>query len=360
MKALRAMIVANLKMTVRNRAAIFWLIAFPVIFIVLFGYLLGGSDYSMTVGVVNGNLSPRTTQVVDQMKQVKNFKVKTGDQAAEMRALNKGDRDIVVVFQPGQQPGQTSAQILYDQSNNASSTGVAVSAIQQFFSQANQSITKAPQPFVTSVQGVNTDAISYIDFLVPGILAMSIMQNGLMGLSSTFVTYREKGILRRIKATPFPLSAFILARIVTQVIVAVAQAAILLVVGKLLFDLRITGDLLSLTAMLALGAFAFLAIGFLISGVARNTEVADSVSNAIAFPMMFLSGIFFPVDAAPSWMKPITQIMPLTYFANALRDIMVHGMTLFAVWGDVLVMLGTAAVALVLAVRFFRWEAQTA
>lgn len=359
MKALRAMIVANLKMTVRNRAAIFWLIAFPVIFIVLFGYLLGGSNYSMTIGVVNGNLSPQTTQVVDQMKQVKNFKVNTGDQAAEMKALNKGDRDIVVVFEPGQQ-GQTSARILYDQSNNQSSTSVAVSAIQQFFSQANQSITKAPQPFVTSVQGVSTDAISYIDFLVPGILAMSIMNNGLMGLSSTFVTYREKGILRRIKATPFPLWAFIVARIVTQVIVAVAQAAILLIVGKMLFNLRITGDLLSLTAMLALGALAFLAIGFLISGVARNTEVADSVSNAIAFPMMFLSGVFFPVDAAPSWMKPITQIMPLTYFANALRDIMVHGMTLFAVWGDVLVMLGTAAVALVLAVRFFRWEAQTA
>lgn len=359
MRPLGAMILANLKMTVRNRAAIFWLIAFPVIFIVLFGYLLGGSDYSMSVGVANADTSPQSAQVVDQMKKVDSFKVKTGTQDEEMKALDKGDRDIVVVFEPGKQANQTSAQIYYDESN-AQTSQVAVSAIQQFFSEANQSITNAPQPFVTSVQSVNTQNMDYIDFLVPGILAMSIMNNGLMGLSSTFVTYREKGILRRIKATPFPLWSFISARIITQVIVAVVQSAILLVVGKALFDLQINGDFLSLTLMLSLGAVAFLAIGFLISGIARNTEVADSVSNAIAFPMMFLSGVFFPIDAAPTWMKPITQIMPLTYFANGLRDIMIEGVTLFTVWGDVLIMLGTAGVALVLAVRFFRWEAQTA
>ncbi|HUZ01481.1 MAG TPA: ABC transporter permease [Thermomicrobiaceae bacterium] len=357
MTALRYMIVANLKMTLRNRAALFWLLAFPVIFIVLFGYLFSGGNLSLTIGVVGAESSSVTQQVTDQMKQVSGFSVTAGGRDAELAALQQGKRDVVVVFAPGAQAGTTSAQIYFDQSNPQTSQ-VAVAAIRQFFDEANQAITRAPTPIVATVQGVNTQHTSYIDFLVPGILAMSIMNNGMIGLSSSFVTYRERGILRRIKATPFPLWMFILARILTQVLIAVLQSVILLGVATVLFHVKISGDVVSLVAMIALGALAFLAIGFLISGVARNTEVADSLSNAIAFPMMFLGGVFFPLDSAPAWMRPITDVIPLTYFANGLRDIMIHGATVFGVWGDALVMLGTAAVALVLAVRFFHWEAQ--
>lgn len=359
MKALRYMVVANLKMTVRNRTALFWLLAFPVLFIVLFGFLLGGSDFSVTVGIAGADSSPQAAQVTEQMQGVSAFEVHTGDREAEMEALREGDRAVVVVFEPGAQAGQTAAHIYFDQSDPQTSQ-IAVSAVQQFLSEANQAITGAPQAIVATVEGVSTDQIRYIDFLVPGILAMSIMNNGLIGLSSAFVTYRERGILRRIKATPFPLWSFILARIVTQVLIAVVQAGILIAVGMMLFDLKIVGDWLSVAAAVTLGSLAFLSIGFLISGFARNTEVADSLSNAIAFPMMFLSGVFFPVDSAPAWLQPITKVMPLTYFANALRDIMVHGATVFAVWGDVMVMIGTAVVGLVLAVRFFRWESQAA
>lgn len=359
MRPLWAMIVANMKMTVRNRTALFWMLAFPIIFIVLFGFLLGGSDFSVNVGVVNATESPLTAQVVDQMKSVDSFKVSTGDRDAEMNALNKGDRDVVVIFGPGQGGSQASAEIWYDQAN-AQTSQVAVSAIQQFFSEANQAMSDAPRPIVATVQGVSTQSMSYIDFLVPGILAMSIMTSGMIGLSSYFVTYREKGILRRIKATPFPLSSFIVARILTSVVLAVAQAVILLGIGKLLFDVNIGDQIASLVVLVVLGSAAFLGLGFLISGVARNTEAADGIANAVSFPMMFLGGVFFPVDAAPAWMQPITKVIPLTYFANGLRDVMLNGATLVNVWLDVAVLVGTAAVAVVLAVRFFRWEAQTA
>ena len=357
MKALRYMVVANLRMTIRNRSALFWLLAFPVIFIVLFGYLFSGGNLSLSIGVVDAGSSTLATQVTNQMKQVSGFAVTAGTRDAEIAALQQGKRDVVVVFAPGTQVGTTAAQIYFDQSNPQTSQ-VAVAAVRQFFAEANQAITKAPTPIVASVQGVNTQHTSYIDFLVPGILAMSIMNNGMIGLSSSFVTYRERGILRRIKATPFPLWQFILARVLTQVLIAVAQSVILLGVAIMLFHVKISGDVASLVAMIALGSLAFLAIGFLISGLARNTEVADSLSNAIAFPMMFLGGVFFPLDSAPAWMRPITDVIPLTYFANGLRDIMIHGATVFGVWSDALIMLGTAAVALVLAVRFFRWEAQ--
>ncbi|MFO7269994.1 ABC transporter permease [Sphaerobacter thermophilus] len=357
MKALRYMVMANLKMTVRNRAALFWLLAFPVIFIVLFGFLIGNGDFNLTVGVVGGDINPTVTQVVEQMRSVDGFSVNAGTEAEELAALNEGDRDIVIVFGPGASPEQVSAKIYYNQGNPQESQ-VAVAAIRQFFSEANQAMTDAPQPIVATVEGVDTENVRYIDFLVPGILAMSIMTSGLMGLSSTFVSYRERGILRRIKATPFSLWSFIGARIFTQVLIAMAQAVIVLSIAVLLFDVKISGDLISLLVMIALGSLAFLAIGFFVSGIARNQEVADSVANAISFPMMFLGGVFFPIELAPAWMQPITKIIPLTYFANGLRDIMIQGDTLFSVWSSALVMLATAAVGVALSVRFFRWEAQ--
>ncbi len=359
MNAMRAMIVANLKMTVRNRGALFWLLAFPILFIVLFGYLLSGDTPSVTVGVVGADTSPVATRVADEMGKVQSFKVKRGDREGELAQLRKGKRQVVVVFEPGAQGAQVAATIYFDQTQPQNSQ-LAVSAIQQFLSEANAQLTDAPRMIAVTVQGVETQEMKYIDFLVPGILAMSIMNNGLIGLSSAFVTYRERGILRRIRATPFPLPQFILARIVTQVLIAVAQAAILLGVAKALFDLKIVGSMLAVAVLVALGAFAFLALGFAISGFARNTEMADSLSNAIAFPMMFLGGVFFPVDSAPAWMRPITKVIPVTYFADGLRDVMVRGQSLGAVWVDLAVLLATAALGIVVAVRFFRWEARPA
>ena len=161
-------------------------------------------SFGVDMGVVGADTSGQTVQVVDEMKNVDGFTVTAGDRDDELAALEKGKRDIVVIFVSGEQAGQISAQIYYNKSNPLTSQ-VAVSAVQQFFSQANQAIAHAPQAIVVTVKGVSTGHTRYIDFLVPRILAMSIMNNGLMGLSSAFVTYRELGILRRIKVTPFPL-----------------------------------------------------------------------------------------------------------------------------------------------------------
>lgn len=357
MNALRAMIVANIKMTVRNRAAIFWLLVFPVIFIVLFGYLLTGSENSINVGLAGTETSPIASGIAEQMKQTPGFDVNVANQDKELAELNDGNRQVVVVFGPGSGDQQVSAKLYFDQKNPQVSQ-IALSAVQQFLSQANASLSNTPELIAVEVQGVDTEDTRYIDFLVPGILAMSIMNNGMFGLASIFVSYRERGILRRIRATPFPLTSFIVARVATQLIVAVAQSAVLLGVGRVLFDVSVSGNLFSLGFMVIMGSLAFLAIGFMISGLARNQEIADSLTNAISFPMMFLGGVFFPVDTAPAWLKPITHVIPLTYLATGLRDIMLRSQSLVDVWLPVVVMMATTVVALTLAVRFFRWEAR--
>jgi ABC-2 type transport system permease protein len=181
-----------------------------------------------------------------------------------------------------------------------------------------------------------------------------------IALSTTFVSYRERGILRRIKATPFPLWAFILSKITVQLVVALAQAAILLGTGVVLFSVSIADSYVSLALMVALGALGFLSIGFAISAFARDAETASGISNVVVFPMLFLGGVFFPVENAPDWLRPITQIIPVTYLADALREIVIDGATIADVWVSALVMIVTAVIGMLIAVRFFRWEARTA
>lgn len=358
MTALRHMIVANFKMTLRNRMAIFWNLAFPAIFIVLFGLLLTMDVDRFSIGIVGEDVSLLATELSGELRASEVFEVTTGSSTAELDALNQGDRSVVILFSEGTN-GQLNAELHFDQSDPQMGE-VALRTVQQFLNEANLAAMGGDVPIATTVEAVDANTLRYIDFLVPGILAMSIMNTGVIGLSTAFVSYREKGILRRIKATPFPLSSFIIARIVSQVVIIVVQALILMLLGMLLFDLRIDGQLINVVLMVTVGAVAFLALGFVISSFARNAEVAASLANAVTFPMLFLSGVFFSVDDAPSWLQPVTRLMPLRYLADGLRDLMVGGATLPDQWLNILVLLGTAAVAVFFSMRLFRWDASPA
>jgi ABC-2 type transport system permease protein len=353
------MVVANLKMTVRNRVALFWNLAFPLIFILLFGFLFSGDDVTIDVGIVNADASAVSQQVSQQMQKTDGFKVTTGSQDEELSKLKDGDRTVVLVFAPGEQGAQANATLYWDGSNPQMGQ-VAVSAVQSFISQANAQIAGGTPAVSVDVQSVATSNLDYMDFLVPGILAMTIMNSGMIGLSSAFVSYREKGILRRIKATPFPLSSFILARIVSQLIISVLQAIILIGVGILFVGLNLNGNLLYVFIMVTVGSLAFLSLGFVIASFARNQEAADSLSNAFSFPMLFLGGVFFPVDSAPKFLQPIMRLIPLRYLADGLRDLMVRNSTLPSEWLNILIMVATAVIGFALAIRLFRWESSTA
>lgn len=361
MRPLLAMIKANLKMSVRNRQALFWNLAFPAIFIVLFGTIFNeGGNVSFDVGVAgggdDGSASALQSGLVSAMEANGAFKVHQGAAATELRKLKDGDRDVVVTFgPPAVAGGQPTVQLAYD-GTSGPTADVAINVVRQLILQVSQ----PEAPVRITEQTVASNRISYIDFLVPGVLAMSIMNAGVIGLSTAFVTYRERGILRRIKVTPFPLPNFILARILSQLIIAVLQSVILVGLGMALFGLTIEGNLLQALLVIVCGSLAFLAIGFAVSSFAKNAETAASYANLITFPMLFLSGVFFTLDSAPSWLQPLTRVLPLRYLVDALRGTMSKGQGLGQIWLDLVVLLATAAVAFAIAVRFFRWDARAA
>jgi ABC-2 type transport system permease protein len=157
--------------------------------------------------------------------------------------------------------------------------------------------------------------------------------------------------------TPFALWKFILARILAQMTVILATSAILVGLATLVWDLTVRGNWLLIVGVIVIGSLAFLAIGYAISSVAQNTEAAASYANLITFPMLFLSGVFFPVGTMPDWLLPIMNLLPLKYLVDALREPMMYGRGLEAIWGDLLVLVGVFAVAMAFAIRFFKWDA---
>jgi ABC-2 type transport system permease protein len=358
MTSLFAMVRANLKMSLRNRAALFWNLAFPALFIVIFGVVFGrGPTVEFDVGVAGPESAFRDAVVADLQKSP-TFVVSTGDEAEELQALADGKRGVVAVFDAAAVGSSEDlpAVILYYNPTEGPVSQVAVGAVRQTLID----VAGGPPPLPIEERPVTAQDVSFMDIFVPGILAMSLMNSGVIGLATAFVTYRERGILRRIRVTPFPLTSFILARVISQLLLAAMQAVILIGMAWAFFGLHLRGNPVVLLVAIAAGAMAFLAIGFAISGIAPNTETAASYANLITFPMLFLSGIFFSMENAPAWLRPITKVLPLSYLVDALREPMSFGNGLSAIWLDLLALMLTFIIAMAISVRFFRWDSRPA
>src|SRR4029450_3259548 len=183
------------------------------------------------------------------------FEVQSGAKGTEFTKLREGKVDAVVVFPQNESSTQPEPVGTYVDRANVSTSQAVSAAIAQIGQRINeQAASTAPQPQVVSISthGVQSKHLSYIDFLVPGILAMSIMQSAIGGLANSFVVLRERGVLRRIKVTPFPLTSFVAARIASQFVVALCQAAILLALAALFFHVEVVGSLLGVAVFVLL------------------------------------------------------------------------------------------------------------
>lgn len=352
MQSFMAMVIANLKMTVRNKQALFWNLAFPAIFIVMFGAVFGNTAIEQFSIGVTGADTPFRQAVVGAMETSDAFSIHQGDTAGELDALEEDDRTIVLVFP---EEGSDAPVEMYTAAAGGPTQQIAIGATRSVVMEVAGGSTGVA---IEQKQVTTLDA-SFIDWFVPGILGLSLMNSGIIGIATAFVSFREKGILRRIKVTPFALWKFLLARIVAALAMSLITSGILIGMGWVLFGLTVRGNWLVILASLLIAAGAMLAIGYAIAAIARNTEAAASYANMITFPMMFLSGVFFSVGAMPGWMQPIINAMPLKYAVEALRQPMLYGRGIDAIWQEWAVLLGIFAICILFAVRFFRWDATT-
>jgi ABC-2 type transport system permease protein len=361
MKQFAKFLGASLKMTYREKIALFWMFLFPLLLMLLLGAIFGRSgSANITLGVVDLDHTPVTMGVISALKSIKAFDVKEGGEAKLKDELQSGKANAVLVLNKGffdsVKQGQAGTATVYVDQSSVTVADITYSAVNEVLNKIAQGMVKAPTLIEVKRQSVVSSELSYVDFIVPGILAMTLMTSGLLGLSLDFVNYREKGILRRIKVSPLPLSRFLGSELSAALIMALVQSVILLLVGKLVFKIHIRGNYLYIAAVVILGAASFLALGFLISSLTKSFKTAQMASNAISFPMMFLSGVFFPLAILPAFLATIAKLLPLYYLGDALRQVMIRGKPLWAIWSDIAVLLAMGLICFLLSVKMFRWE----
>jgi ABC-2 type transport system permease protein len=204
-------------------------------------------------------------------------------------------------------------------------------------------------------QTLQSTTLSNVGYLVPSILAMALMQLGVFA-AIPLVQQREKGILKRIGATPLARWKLVGSNVLLRLGVAVVDALLITGIGLALFNVQILGSVLAVAGIVLLGAGAFLAIGFLMASFLKTEEQATGVVQVVQMPMMFLSGIFFSFEFMPNWLQSVGRLLPLTYLADALRQIMVNGTPVAPIGLDLAILAGWMVVCFAVAARTFRWE----
>jgi len=373
MKAFIPLYMANVREFVRDRSALFWTAAFPVMFILIFGVIFSGGDsINFDIGVVNED-GAASERLVESLQAIEVFDVTTASREEELQALRDGDRSAVIVIPEGtgaaigsailpasdrQQSQGAALEVYYDPADQNTSQ-IVLNIIDRIVAGMNESITGVSPVLTVEAREVTATELTNIDYLLPGILAMSLMQLGLFGTAAPLVSMREKGVLRRMGATPLSRSALLVSQVAFRMTLAFLQTAILMGVGMLAFDVQIQlGNLLQIVLVVLFGASMFITLGYFLSTLANTEEALQGIVALPNFLFMFLSGIFWPVDFMPNWIRPLVDVIPLTYLGDLLRKVMIEAGSYFSTERSVLVLGIWLAVTTVLALRFFRWEPQ--
>jgi ABC-2 type transport system permease protein len=200
------------------------------------------------------------------------------------------------------------------------------------------------------------DNVAGADYLLAGMLGYGAASTAFAGLAILLVVRREQGILKRLRATPLPASTYLAAVLSSIVLIFGLESVLMIVIGRVGFDTALPERFLSLALALLLGAAAFAAMGVGLSGLVRSAEGASAVVNAIYLPVSFISGAFFSPESFPAFLEAIANVLPLTYFIELVRDVMLHGSQIWDEPTAVAVIAAWGAVGLAAAIRSFRWE----
>jgi len=203
---------------------------------------------------------------------------------------------------------------------------------------------------------VEGDEVRYIDWVIPGVMAMNVMWGALFGIGFVIVRYRKFGVLKRLRATPVTAIEFLSAQIFSRLWLLLLVNTAIFIAMDIFVGFRMHGSYLNLFLVLILGSINLICCGLVVAARISSEEVANGVLNLISWPMMFLSGIWFSLEGAHPWMQKFALILPLTHVTDAAREIMIDGAGIADI-SDHLLILGLSSIALlIIGARIFRWE----
>lgn len=355
----------NTKRFFRDRLALFFTIIFPLIFLFVFGGLNGGnSSVSFNVALINESHSSFADDFVKQAKDGDilkvNEEVTTLDQAKEKMSRSELDATIVLPKEFGEVKEGTTfpsgeAQVIYTQNNQQSGTALT-SILESQFKAINAELVPTETPFVVKSEQLNERSLSAFDYTFAGLLGFAIIGMGIFGPINVFPELKKMGILRRLSTTPLRVWQYFVSTMIGQLIIGMISLAIMFIVAITVFNLQVVGNWFELAAYLMLGIIMILGIGLALGGWAKNERQVAPLANIVVFPMMFLSGTFFPRFLMPDWLQSITTFLPLTPVIDGIRLIATEGAHFIDILPQIGLVVGWLVVIYIIAFRVFRWE----
>lgn len=371
--------IADMKMMVRNRQALFWAFMFPLLFSFMFGFFFGKDAKSGTIAIVNNSNTEISTKYVQALEDLDVYKVIKDKTIDQVRSEIKSGKVLAAVDIPhdfGDLPEMETPQIKISPTGqiimpekvslpkqtmkiivdpgNAQTNAALTGFTDKFLSELNLKVQGADEVFVYETEKTNNKKLSYYDFILAGILGLAVMNSSVVGIAVAMSKYREDKILKRITTTPVPTWAFILAEVVSRLILNMVQIAVILAIGIYMFDANIYGNLFVLAAVAMLGALLFQLMGFVVASLSRTTDAAQGMATAITIPMMFLGGVFFPIDSLPKWLYYVVQYLPLSPLLRMLRTVSSEGLSPLSEPRNMYIVLGWIVLGLLFSVWRFR------
>jgi ABC-2 type transport system permease protein len=350
----------------RDRLAQFFAILFPLIFLFVFGSLSkgAGGNVSFKVALIDQSRTTFATSFTKQIEASKTFKV---DQSvttlsAAKDKMSKSQIDGIIILptsfgvvQRGQAYPSGQAQLLYNQSSTGTGQTLT-SVLQGAFNQINAKFVTTQPPFSVKGKVLNEKSLTAFDYTFSGLLGFSIIGLGIFGPVNVFPELKKQGILRRLHTTPLKVWQYFLATMFGQAATGAISISIQFLVAIEVFHLKVDGNYLEIALFTVLSIFMILGLGLAIGGWAKNERQAAPLSNIVVFPMLFLSGTFFPRFDMPQWLQGITTYLPLTPVIDGLRQLTTEGKHLT----DIGPQLGLIAIWFIIiyaiAFRVFKWE----
>ncbi|WP_435768957.1 ABC transporter permease [Nocardioides sp. SYSU DS0651] len=346
-----ALSVAIMRGFVRDRAAVFFAVIFPLMFLVLFGGLFADQDQSQ-VDLVKVGSVPLVERLPDDAREAfeTTFEVtETDDRDAALEQVRKGDADVAL-----EQRGDRL--IAHYTQTEQVKAAITQGTLRAFVDGANVAASGRPPSYSLVTERVEDDSLTTIQFVTPGLLGWAVAMSAAFGAAATLQGWRQSKLLRRLQLAPVSTRTIVAARVAVTLVVALVQMVIFLGLGAAAFGLTLTGSWWMAIPLLVVGTLCFMALGLLAGAVAKTTEGAVNMANFFVLPMAFLSGSFFPLDAAPRWLQRVSDLLPLKHLNEGMLDVLVRGEGPAAAVLPMAILAGFAVVVTLLAARLFRWE----
>ena len=354
----------DIKRLFRDRVAIFFVFVFPLIFLIIFGSIFGGGDGpNFDITVINRSETEFSQQFVETLQQGEIFTlestaINTFEDAEER--LGRGEIDGIIElgesFGEVQDARPEGTLVVYYDQGDEQLAATLQAVLQTTLDDINEQFVDVQAPFRLESRSIQTANLTRFDYTFSGILGFTLLSLGIFGPTTIFPRLKQRGVLRRYQTSTLRVWQYFTGNVLSNAFVGLLALIVMFATAVVVFDLSMRGSYFNLAFIVLLGTILMFGIGLALGGWAKNENQAAPLAQLVTLPMMFLSGVFFPVFLMPELLQNITQFIPLTPVIDAIRLVITENASLTDLAPEIGVILGWTVIIYLIAFRVFRWE----